>query len=79
MKYWGGAQPGSNSCACGMTNSCAKRNKKCNCDKNDSWYREDSGYLTDKSSLPVSELRFGDNSESNQYGYHTLGKLKCWG
>ena len=23
MRYWGGALPGSNKCACGMTNSCA--------------------------------------------------------
>ena len=58
MKYWGGAEPGSNSCACGMTNSCAKSDEKCNCDANDLTLREDSGYLTDKSTLPVTELRF---------------------
>ena len=41
-------------------------------------WREDSGLLTDKTHLPVKQLRFGDISGSEQ-GYHTLGKLKCYG
>ena len=79
MKYWGGAKPGTNSCACGMTNSCVKSDEKCNCDKNDNQWREDSGYLMDKSTLPVSELRFGDIDNYYQHGFHTLGTLQCWG
>ena len=83
MKYWGGALPGSKKCACGMTNSCADPNKVCNCDKNDAVWREDSGLLTDKSTLPVRELRLGDtggrSSGVDEKGYHTLGKLKCYG
>ena len=78
MKYWGGAAVNSNKCACGMTNSCAG-GKSCNCDKNDYVLREDSGFLTDKNTLPVTELRFGDTSGEKEYGYHTLGKLMCWG
>ena len=85
MLYWGGAPPGSNKCACGMTNSCADPSEACNCDKNDGVWREDSGLLTDKSQLPVKELRFGDtgangpNNVADEKGYHTLGKLKCYG
>ena len=84
MKYWGGASPGSGKCACGMTNSCADPSETCNCDENDGVWREDSGLLTDKSALPVKELRFGDtgkdfNSVADEKGYHTLGKLKCYG
>jgi hypothetical protein len=79
MKYWGGAAVNSGKCACGMTNSCAKSGKKCNCDKNDYTWREDSGYLTDKNTLPVTELRFGDTGDSREKGYYTLGKLRCWG
>ena len=82
MKYWGGASPGSTKCACGMTNSCADPSKGCNCDKNDAVWREDSGLLTDKSSLPVKELRFGDTGiyqGHDEKGYYTLGKLKCYG
>ena len=78
MTYWGGASPGSGKCACGMTNSCADSSKVCNCDKNDPVWREDSGLLTDKTKLPVNQLRFGDVS-SGEEGYHTLGKLKCFG
>ena len=77
MTYWGGASI-SGKCACGMTNSCAYSSYGCNCDKNDSVWREDSGLLTDKTKLPVKQLRFGDTSGSDQ-GYHTLGKLKCYG
>ena len=78
MTYWGGASPGSGKCACGMTNSCADSRYGCNCDKNDQVWREDSGLLTDKTSLPVKQLRFGDAKGGNQ-GYHTLGKLRCYG
>ena len=78
MNYWGGASPGSGKCACGMTNSCADSSYGCNCDKNDNAWREDSGLLTDKTKLPVKQLRFGDVSGSEE-GYHTLGKLKCFG
>ena len=79
MTYWGGASPGSGKCACGMTNSCADSSKGCNCDKNDYVWREDSGLLTDKTKLPVKQLRFGDTGDSGEQGYHTLGKLKCFG
>ena len=81
MTYWGGASPGSGKCACGMTNSCADSRYGCNCEKNDNVWREDSGLLTEKSNLPVKQLRFSDTGDSklNEQGYHTLGKLKCYG
>ena len=79
MTYWGGASPGSAKCACGMNNSCANPNKGCNCDANDDVWREDSGLLTDKTKLPVKQLRFGDTGEGSEKGYHTLGKFKCYG
>ena len=77
MNYWGGAAVNSGKCACGMTNSCAGEGK-CNCEKNDHTWREDSGYLTDKNTLPVTELRFGDTGYSGEKGYYTLGNLRCW-
>ena len=79
MKYWGGATPGSNKCACGMNDTCATGGK-CNCDANDLTWREDSGLLTDKSTLPVTQLRFGDTGDPRvEKGFHTLGKLRCHG
>ena len=78
MTYWGGASPDSGKCACGMTNSCADSWYGCNCDKNDYVWREDSGLLTDKTKLPVKQLRFGD-ATGGEKGYHTLGKFICYG
>ena len=77
MNYWGGAAVNSAKCACGMNNTCAG-GKRCNCSMNDLTLREDSGYLTDKNTLPVTQLRFGDTGSSSESGYHTLGKLRCW-
>ena len=79
MYYWGGASPGSRRCACGVTNTCIFGGG-CNCKNGGtpSW-RNDSGLLTDKLSLPAAELRFGDVGRGNEEGYYTLGKFKCYG
>jgi len=80
MNYWGGATGHDKMCACGVTNSCTG-GSKCNCDDLGvgRWY-EDSGLLTDKSALPVTQIRLGDLDQSpREEGYHTLGKLKCFG
>ena len=79
MTYWGGAGPGSGMCACGMTQSCGMPNGKCNCDQNDDKWRFDEGYLTDKETLPVTRMYFGDTGSVSEVGYHTLGKLICYG
>ncbi|XP_019640429.1 PREDICTED: neurexin-4-like [Branchiostoma belcheri] len=75
--YWGGASPGSEKCACGETGSCSGR---CNCGANDQTWREDSGFLSHKNDLPVTQLRFGDTTDNNgnEEGYYTLGKLICY-
>ena len=75
--YWGGATGYNNMCACGVTNSCSSGNK-CNCPTRSGW-SEDSGLLTDKAALPVTQIRLGDLNGSHEEGYHTLGKLKCYG
>ncbi|KAL9951902.1 hypothetical protein ACROYT_G044647 [Oculina patagonica] len=80
MTYWGGSNSSfPYKCACGVTGTCANTGYGCNCDANDLTPREDSGLLTNKSHLPVKQLRFGDTGSSPEYGYHTLGKLKCYG
>ena len=80
MLYWGGASPGSRKCACGtVTNSCADPSKAGNCDKNDGVWREDSGVLTDKSTLPVRDMILGLDIHEYTKGYHTPGKLRCCG
>ena len=52
-------------------------------------WREDSGLLTNKNDLPVTQLRFGDTGvddkdgvardDRDEKGYHTLGKFRCFG
>lgn len=79
MTYWGGVSSGTVGCACSVNNNCANPSKPCNCDKNDNTWREDSGFLTNKSHLPVTQLRFGDTGDGGEEGYHTLGKLECYG
>ena len=82
MNYWGGVDSVPFKCACGLNNTCADINYGCNCDKNDGNWREDSGLLTNKSKLPVIQMRFGDTGEfvsRNESGYHTLGKMECYG
>ena len=79
MNYWGGAAVNSGKCACGMTNSCASSSYKCNCQANDAVLREDSGFLADKTTLPVTGMKFQDTGGRSEYGYFTLGKLLCWG
>ena len=79
MNYWGGAGGSVNTCACGVANSCSSSGKKCNCYNGGSGWREDSGLLTDKSALPVLQIRLADFDGSSEEGYHTLGKLMCYG
>ena len=76
--YWGGATGSDKMCACGVTNSCSN-GQKCNCFNSGGGWREDSGLLTDKSVLPVTQIRLGDLGDYHEEGYHTLGKLKCYG
>ena len=76
MTYWGGRTPAdSYKCACGVTNTCAKPSYGCNCGKNDHVWREDSGLLTEKSQLPVLQLRFGDTEDSNEEDITRLESL----
>ena len=80
MTYWDGANEVHQGCACSVNNSCAVRSDRCNCDKNDPVLRKDSGLLTNKTHLPVTQLRFGDARPGNNSdkGFHTLGSFKCY-
>ena len=79
MNYRGGTDPDSGKCACGMDDSCVDPKYNCNCDSEKSQWLEDSGFLSDKSTLPVTEMRFGDTGGQREKGYHTLGKFMCVG
>ncbi|KAM4688769.1 uncharacterized protein O3C94_006904 isoform 2-T2 [Discoglossus pictus] len=77
---WGGATTNSGKCACGENGECALGGTSCNCDANDDVWRMDEGALTDKSTLPVQEVRFGDTRNAPmEMAFHVIGKLRCWG
>ena len=76
MLHWGGGIPGQLSCACYRTKSCAGSGW-CNCDYNDSSWRNDSGYLSQKSNLPVTEVRAGDTGSSYEQARFYVGPLIC--
>nr|XP_054757153.1 MAM and LDL-receptor class A domain-containing protein 1-like [Lytechinus pictus] len=80
MNYWGGAPENSSSCACGSKGSCIISSLPCNCDGKLKFVPlEDSGNITQKSSLPVSEIRVGDTGGSFEKADVTLGPLYCKG
>ena len=78
QNYWGGAEPGSEKCACGMDvlPTCKSPSKFCNCDNKHKEWQVDEGYLTDKNTLPVTALEFNAKSERSDF---TVGPLECWG
>ena len=49
---------------------------KCNCDKDNGQWHEDSGIVTDKSLLPIKRLFFGDTQAQSE-GKLTVGPLIC--
>ncbi|CAK8671408.1 unnamed protein product [Clavelina lepadiformis] len=84
IHYWGGATSRRDGyCACGETGTCRHSNRgsayKCNCDNYDNDISSDEGYLTDKDTLPVTGMQFGDLDGSSEAGWHTLGPLRCTG
>ncbi|XP_060586807.1 SCO-spondin-like isoform X3 [Ruditapes philippinarum] len=76
-RYFGGATPGSDNCACGETNSCFNASLPCNCDINDDQWRFDEGWVTNKAELPIHSFYAGDTGAPNEAGIFQLGPLLC--
>ena len=77
--YLGGGFSEGIGCACGVTSTCDKSSKLCNCDSNVNTILKDEGYVTNSSILPVTGIRLGDTGHSWEYAYHTVGALQCFG
>lgn len=76
---WGGSEE-PESCACSVTGTCRVQKYKCNCDENNNKITTfDDGYLNNKDDLPVTNLKFGDTDDQTEDGWHTLGRLECFG
>ncbi|XP_047446526.1 contactin-associated protein-like 4 isoform X2 [Mugil cephalus] len=79
QNYWGGAQPGSQQCACGLQGDCVDLQHYCNCDADRMEWTEDSGLLTHSESLPVRALVLGDIQRPGSEGAYRVGPLRCHG
>lgn len=80
-RYWGGAKPDSDSCACASENEGCLDKQPCNCDAGSSVPASDSGYLSEKFHLPVTQVRFGDTGtiEDDKEGRFRVGPVVCQG
>ncbi|KFM82218.1 G-protein coupled receptor GRL101, partial [Stegodyphus mimosarum] len=75
---WGGAKK-DRTCGCDVE-GCRNVNKTCNCDSVQKFEGSaDEGFLENKDTLPVKEVRFGYTFRTGQYGYHRIGPLECFG
>ncbi|XP_056247284.1 contactin-associated protein-like 4 [Seriola aureovittata] len=77
--YWGGAQPGSQQCACGLQGDCVDPQHYCNCDADRMEWAEDSGLLIHRESLPVRTLVLGDIQRPGSEAAYRVGPLRCHG
>ncbi len=77
LEYWGGGPSSGTGCACGITNTCASLERKCNCDKNDWNWRADKGFVTKKEDLPITAMNVGDTGHYSEKVKYTIGPLQC--
>ncbi|GCB77822.1 hypothetical protein scyTo_0019326, partial [Scyliorhinus torazame] len=77
--YWGGSSPGIKKCACGLEESCLDTNYHCNCDAGRDEWTNDTGLLTYKDHLPVTQIIIGDVNKTSSEAAYKLGPLRCRG
>ncbi|XP_068102231.1 contactin-associated protein-like 5 isoform X2 [Hyperolius riggenbachi] len=75
--YWGGSLPGQ--CACGLEENCIDMRHYCNCDADRHEWMNDSGFLTFKEHLPVSQIVITDTNRSGSEVAWKIGPLRCYG
>ncbi|MBN3295402.1 CNTP5 protein, partial [Amia calva] len=77
--YWGGSDPGSQTCGCGQMKNCIDPTHYCNCDADRREWTNDSGLLSFKDHLPVTEIAFGDINRPGSEAVYKVGHLQCYG
>ncbi|KAI1239889.1 hypothetical protein IHE44_0011326 [Lamprotornis superbus] len=75
--YWGGALPAVQKCACGLEGSCIDSQHYCNCDADRDEWTNDTGFLSYKDHLPVTEIVITDTGRPNSEAAFKLGPLLC--
>ncbi|NWX04926.1 CNTP2 protein, partial [Caloenas nicobarica] len=77
--YWGGSGPGIQKCACGIERNCTDPKYYCNCDADYKQWRKDSGMLSYKEHLPVSQVVVGDIDRPGSEAKISVGPVRCQG
>ncbi|XP_048390046.1 contactin-associated protein-like 5 isoform X2 [Stegostoma tigrinum] len=77
--YWGGSSPGIQKCACGLEESCLDTKYHCNCDADRDEWANDTGLLSYKDHLPLTQLVIGDTNRTDSEAAYRLGPLRCNG
>ncbi|XP_066511823.1 contactin-associated protein-like 5 [Hoplias malabaricus] len=77
--YWGGFLPGVQQCSCSLAENCIDMNYFCNCDADRNSWENDTGLLSYKDHLPVTEIVIGDTNRTNSEAVYRVGSLQCYG
>ncbi|TMS06462.1 Contactin-associated protein-like 5 [Larimichthys crocea] len=77
--YWGGFLPGVQQCSCSLEENCVDMNYFCNCDADTDTWANDTGVLSYKDHLPVSQIVIGDTNRTGSQAVYHIGPLRCYG
>ncbi|XP_065097094.1 contactin-associated protein-like 5 [Paramisgurnus dabryanus] len=77
--YWGGFLPGVQQCSCSLDGNCRDMNYFCNCDADQDTWANDTGVLSYKDHLPLSEIAIGDTNRTSSQAVLQIGPLRCYG
>ncbi|XP_052057007.1 contactin-associated protein like 5-3 isoform X2 [Apodemus sylvaticus] len=77
--YWGGSVPGVQQCGCGLEESCMDSRHFCNCDAGTDKWTNDTGFLSFKDHLPVTQIIITDTNRSKSESAWRIGPLRCYG
>ncbi|XP_042283175.1 contactin-associated protein-like 5 [Thunnus maccoyii] len=77
--YWGGFLPGVQQCSCSLEENCMDMNYFCNCDADTEAWANDTGILSYKDHLPVSQIVIGDTNRTGSQAIYHVGPLRCYG
>ncbi|CDQ89255.1 unnamed protein product [Oncorhynchus mykiss] len=77
--YWGGSVPGVQQCSCSLEENCIDMNYFCNCDADTHLWVNDTGLLSYKDHLPLTEIVIGDTNRAGSAAVYRVGSLHCNG
>uniref|UniRef100_A0A671Z3C3 Contactin associated protein family member 5 n=1 Tax=Sparus aurata TaxID=8175 RepID=A0A671Z3C3_SPAAU len=71
--------PGVQQCSCSLEENCIDMNYFCNCDADADAWANDTGVLSYKDHLPVSQIVIGDTNRTGSQAVYHIGPLRCYG